>query len=208
MKKMFQIVMAAALIASLAHAENNSDEQSKPPQRIEADIKVPYERPIGFTYNLGSIVSMTFEGRFLLGIWHNFTFVASPSVQIIPELPFPPVKNENWSAFGIKRFNLGLGIRTHFYEYDSLDGFFIEAMGRPGMTWVGEDPFMWSVIPSLIFGYSTVYESGYSVSFGLGVEWEFLIGEATGHHTEFLKTNFYGVSKLPFTGELSIGWTW
>jgi hypothetical protein len=134
--------------------------------------------------------------------------VVSPSYQNTPELTLYHPNNQNWGVFDIRRFNTGLGIRGHFYEYDSWDGLYIEGMGRGGMTWVGSDDYMWSIIPSLIFGYAAVYKSGYTVSFGVGVEWELLLGASTGKQSEFLKTAYYGVTKIPLTGELSIGWTW
>jgi hypothetical protein len=177
-------------------------------KNIEAKVHVPYERPIGFSLNLGGITSMTFEGRFLLGLFPNMSLVVSPSFQNTPELTLYHIEKKHWSLFPIRRFNTGIGLRGHFYEYDSWDGLFIEGMGRGGMTWAGDDDYMWSVIPSLIFGYAAVYKSGYTVSFGVGVEWEFLLGTPTGKQAEFLKTAFYGVTKLPLTGELSIGWTW
>lgn len=187
---------------------SDSEPATAVPKKIESDYKIPYERPIGFSINFGGITSMTFEGRFLLGLFPNMSMVVSPSYQNTPELPLYHPEKQNWATFDIKRFNTGLGLRGHFYEYDSWDGLFIEAMGRGGLTWAGQDEGMWSVIPSLIFGYAAVYKSGYTVSFGVGVEWEFLIGEVKGKNAEFLKTAYYGVTKVPLTGELSLGWTW
>jgi hypothetical protein len=181
---------------------------TKPAKKIEADFKIPYERPIGFSVNLGSITSMTFEGRFFLGLFPNISLVVSPSFQNTPDLTLIHPKLQQWDILDIRRFNTGLGVRAHFYEYDSWDGLFIEAMGRGGMTWIGKEDKMWSVIPSLIFGYAAVYDSGYTVSFGVGMEWEFLFGAPPGKHSEFLKSAYYGITKIPLTGELSIGWTW
>lgn len=208
MTKNSRFVFLALLIFCPYSFAQENETLDKKPKKIEASIKVPYERPIGFTINAMSIASMTFEGRFLLGLFPNFSLVVSPNYQNTPEIPFYHPKEEYWTLFDIKRLNLGVGIRSHFYEFDSLDGLYIEVMGRAGMTWAGADPLMWSVIPSLLFGYSTVYKSGYSVSFGIGFEWEFLLGEAKGDHSKFLKTAYYGISKVPLTGELSIGWTW
>lgn len=196
-------------------AENTVAAEAKPaskkqeaPKKIEANYRLPYERPIGFSLNFGGISSMTFEGRFLLGLFHNVSLVVSPSYQNTPELPIYHPEKKQWGLFDIRRFNTGIGIRGHFYEYDSWDGLFIEGMARGGMTWIGTDPYMWSVIPSLIFGYAAVYKSGYTVSFGVGLEWEFLLGQPTGKQAEFMKTAYFGVTKIPLTGELSIGWTW
>lgn len=175
---------------------------------IEPQLKLPYERPIGFTFNVGGLTSMTFEGRFLLGLFPHILLVASPSYQNTPQLPFYHPSKGYWSVFDIKRLNMGLGIRGHFYEFDSWDGFYIEGLGRGGMTWIGKDDSTWSVIPSLIFGYEAVYESGYTASFGVGLEWEFLIGEPKGDNSEFFRSAYYGVTKVPLTGELSLGWTW
>lgn len=208
----FRLTLVSIVIftaAAFAETATNTDGKifEEVPKKIEANIKVPYERPIGFTLNLGSIVSMSFEGRFLLGLFPNVSLVVSPSYQNTPVLPLYHPKDKYWANIDIKRFNTGLGLRGHFYEYDSWDGFYIEAMGRGGMTWIGKEDYMWSLIPSLIFGYSAVYESGYTVSFGLGLEYEFL-GEKKGDKSEFLKTAYYGATKLPFTGELSLGWMW
>lgn len=207
MKKLARVFGLLALItAQISFAQIAKKEE--PPKEIKADISIPYERPIGFTINVGSLSSLTFEGRFHLGLINNLSLVLSPSFQKTMELPFYHLQNRNWSAFDIKRFNLGVGIRGHFYEYDSRDGLFIEGMGRFGMTWAGADKFMWSIIPSLIFGYTKIYDSGYTVSFGVGVEWEALIGKPSGKHSEFLKTAYYGLTKIPLTGELSLGWMW
>jgi hypothetical protein len=81
-------------------------------------------------------------------------------------------------------------------------------MGRVGTTWVASDRFMGAIIPSLIFGYATVYESGYTVSFGVGIEWEILLGKSSNFHSNFFRDAYYGITKVPLTGELSIGWMW
>lgn len=211
MERIIKLLALSFLFVCVALAEEKAAPQPvkvEPKKAIVANIKIPYVRPIGFTINLASIASMTFEGRFLLGLLPNFSLVVSPSYQNTPEIPFYHPQRDQWSVFDIKRLNLGAGIRGHFYEYDSLDGWFLEGMGRLGMTWIGSDSLMGSVIPSLILGYSTVYDSGYSVSFGFGFEWEFLFGGTPGYHTDFLKTAYYGITKLPLTGEFSIGWTW
>lgn len=210
MTKIAQVFLAIALLhAPQAWVENNDKEPVKEaPKKIEAKMDMPYERPIGFTINLGAVLPMTFEGRFLLGLAQNLSLVVAPMYQNTIELPFFHPKRGQLSFFDIKRFNIGAGLRGHFYEYDSWDGWFIEALGRGGMTWVGSDQFQWSVIPSLMFGYAAVYDSGYTVSCGLGFEWEFLIGKNPGYYTEYLKTAYYGITKLPLTGELAIGWTW
>lgn len=186
----------------------STEKPALPLTKLQPQIKLPYERPIGFTLNLGGITSMTFEGRFLLGLFPHVVLVVSPSYQNTPELPFYHPKRGQWSVFDIKRFNAGLGLRGHFYEYDSWDGFYIEAMGRVGKTWLNEEDSRLSIIPSLIFGYQVVYDSGYTVSFGVGLEWEFLRGKPKGDKTEFLHTAYYGISKLPLTGDLALGWTW
>jgi|SRR5579871_2207433 len=199
----------AITFALFGHGEevaSKPKEEAKQP--LVADIKIPYERPIGFSVNLGALTSLTFEGRFLLGLAPNISLVVSPSFQKTIQLPFFDLQKQEFvSAFDVMRLNLGAGIRAHFYEYDSWDGFFLEGMTRGGLTWAGKDPSMWSIIPSLILGYAVVYHSGYTVSFGLGLEYELLLGQSPGHHSEVLKTAYF-VSKLPLTGELSIGWTW
>ncbi|HXW53342.1 MAG TPA: hypothetical protein VEL47_04465, partial [Myxococcota bacterium] len=165
--------------------------------------------PIGFTINLAALASLTFEGRFLLGLAPHLSFVALPSFQKTIDLPFYDFKAKTFvDAFGITRANLGLGLRGHFYEYDSWDGFYVEGMSRFGMTWAGDDPFMWAITPSLILGYQWVYLSGYTVSFGVGIEWELLLGRPPGRHSQILKTNYWNISKIPPTAEWSIGWTW
>lgn len=201
---LFGMIMGTALLSYSLNAETAKNKEPT----IEPQLKLPYERPIGFTVNLGGLTSMTFEGRFLLGLFPHILLVASPSYQNTPELPFYHPSKGYWSVFDIKRLNMGLGIRGHFYEFDSWDGFYIEGLGRGGMTWIGKDDYAWSVIPSLIFGYEAVYESGYTASFGVGFEWEFLLGEPKGDNSEFFRTAYYGVTKVPLTGELSLGWTW
>jgi hypothetical protein len=210
MRKITQLYLFISLIFAIhAHSENANKNPKESLKIVPSDIKVPYERPIGFTVNLGSVVSMTFEGRFIWSMFPNISLVVSPSYQNTPELPLYNPQNKKWALFDIKRFNVGVGVRGHFYAYDSWDGVFIEVLGRPGATWAGKESAMFSFTPSFIVGYSTVYESGYTVSFGLGIEWEFLPGVApVGSHSEFLKTAYWGISKVPLTGELSIGWTW
>ena len=206
---MFKKIAYALLIFFLsANAMAAKPAKKETPKKMESALSVPYERPIGFTLNFGGITSMTFEGRFLLGLFPNVSLVVSPSYQNTPELTLYHPEKKQWAIFDIRRFNTGLGFRAHFYEYDSWDGMFIEAMGRGGVTWAGNDKYMWSVIPSLIFGYAAVYKSGYTVSFGVGLEWELLLSQATGESAEFLKSAYFGITKIPLTGELSIGWTW
>ena len=197
------------LISVTADDGLSKDPPTEPKREIVANIKIPYERPIGFSLNLGSLASLTYEGRFILGLVPNLSLVVSPSFQKTIDIPFYDFIAQRYvGAFDLKRFNVGLGIRGHFYEYDSWDGFYIEGMSRAGLTWAGEDPSMWSIIPSLIFGYAAVYESGYTVSFGLGVEWKLLLGKPQGKNSKALKKTYFGISKLPITGELSLGWTW
>ena len=171
---------------------------------------VPYERPIGFSFNLAGITSMTFEGRFLLGLARNFSLVVSPSYQNTIEFPFYHPEREEMNFFAIKRFNLGAGIRTNFHEYDSLDGWYIEALGRAGMSWIGQDEPAWALTPSLMIGYETTYDFGYLVSFGVGFEWEFLLSkkEKMGYYTDYLTSAYYGITKIPIMAELSVGWLW
>lgn len=203
-------IIVAVLMLSAIHVSAEKSDSGKPEeaQEIVADIKIPYERPMGFTVNLGSIVGMTFEGRYLLGLAPNLSLIVVPSYQNTLEIPFYHLEKQRLSVFNIKRLHVGAGIRGHFYEYDSWDGFFIEGLGRVGMVWAGNEDLMWSVIPSIILGYAAVYESGYTVSFGVGLEWEFIMSKPTGTRSEFLQTAYYGITKLPLTGELSIGWTW
>lgn len=203
MKKWFGFLLSVMFLAGPGIFAN----EIEPENRLAKDLIIPFERPIGFTINLGSITSMTFEGRFILGLLRNISLVIAPSYQNTPEIPLYDPADGQWTLFDFKRFNTGLGVRGHFYEYDSWDGYFIEGMARGGMTWLGKDDGMWSFIPSLIIGYSTVYDSGYSVSFGLGFEYELLLGDA-GPNGEFLRNKYFGISKVPFTGELSLGWMW
>ena len=213
MKKIAQCWVPIVLsFAFTSFSEENSamPSEKERPKIVQTKISIPYERPIGFTLNLGAISSMTFEGRFLLGIAPNLSLVVSPSYQNTPELPFYHLRREEMAFFDVRRFNMGVGIRGHFYEYDSWDGWFIEGMGRGGMTSIGHEDYMWSVTPSLIFGYSAVYDSGYTASFGLGFDWEFLLGKnpQKDYHTDYLKTAYFGITKIPITGELAIGWMW
>jgi hypothetical protein len=59
-------------------------------------------------------------------------------------------------------------------------------------------------------GHQKVYDSGYTVSFGMGFEWEFLLGDEDkmGAQTKKLKSSFIGMTKYPLAAELSIGWIW
>lgn len=198
------------LVLTMFFAVNASSEdaEAEPKKHIVADIEIPFERPIGFSINIGALTSLTFEGRFIWGMARNFSLVISPSYQNTIQLPFYHFKRKELSAFDIKRLNLGAGIRGHFYEYDSRDGIYLEGLCRVGLTWAGADPSMWSIIPSLMVGYTSVYDSGYTVSFGVGLEWEALLGTPPGYHSEFLKTAYWGITKLPLMGEISLGWTW
>jgi hypothetical protein len=181
--------------------------------RIKADIKIPYKRPLGFTYNFGSMASMTFEGRFFVGLVPQMTLVISPSFQYTPTIPFYDFYTSKWlDPMNFMRLNLGVGLRGHFYKYDSWDGWYLEAMARGGATWIGDDKEKsWSLIPSLIVGYQTVYESGYTINIGFGFEWEFLFGENKDDNhknREALQAAYYNITKLPLTGEISLGWSW
>jgi hypothetical protein len=207
MNKACKILLVSFLISTMGFSQTQAEKDAID-RNIKADIQIPYKRPIGFTYNIGSITSMTFEGRFFVGVLPNITLVLSPSYQNTPRLPFYHPFDQKWAVFDFRRLNLGIGGRAHFYEYDSWDGWYIEAMGRTGITWLGTDDRSWSVIPSLIFGYQTVYDAGYTINFGFGFEWEFLFGEGKHPNRDFLKTAYFETTKLPLTGELSIGWTW
>lgn len=185
--------------------------EREPPVRedkyITKPYKLPFTRPVGFTLNLASIASMTLEGRFVLGLAQNISFVASPMYQNTIELPIF-YGEKNLRFMDARRLNLGVGIRGHFYDYDSLDGWYIEGLARGGLTWIGQDSSVWSVIPSLMAGYQAVYDSGYTVSFGAGIEWEFLIAgkEGLGDNATFLKKAYFGITKVPLFFEFSIGW--
>lgn len=182
---------------------------SKPEKYITKPYIVPFERPIGFTLNLAAVASLTAEGRFLLGLAKNFTLVVSPMYQNTIEIPV--WKDNIYPLYmDIRRVNLGLGVRGHFYEYDSWDGWYLEALGRGGLTWIGLDPRVWSITPSLMLGHSSVYDSGYTVSIGAGLEWEFLLvrKKDRGNDTKYLKDAYLNITKFPLMGEISIGWIW
>lgn len=165
------------------------------------------ERPMSLTLNIASLTSSTIEGRFNIGLVPQLSLVISPNLQKTMDLPLYHPKNKQWSSISFTRFNIGAGLRGHFYRYDSYDGWFIEGMARGGMTWVGDDSFMWSFIPSFMIGYQVVYDSGYTFSIGLGGEYE-ILSKATGYHSDFIKTAYLGITKLPIMGEVSIGWSW
>lgn len=177
---------------------------------ITEPYEVPYERPIGFSFNLFGVTSMTFESRFLLGLAQNFLLVVSPSYQNTIEMPIFHTGENTVAFFDIRRLNLGAGIRAHFPNYDSRSGWYIETLGRIGKTWIGEDDSVWAVTPSFMVGHQTVYDAGYTVSFGIGGEWEFLLvgKEKIGYHTKYLKNAYYNITKFPLMAELSVGWQW
>lgn len=209
MKTLFRSFLLLALfLSNQTYAEPKKTKAKTDVIKMVADNKVPFERPIGFTYNVGALSSFTFEGRFFVGLAPHISLIVSPAFQRTIELPIYHFRDGVWSAFHIKRLNLGLGIRGHFYEYDSYDGFFIEALVRPGLTWVAKDPSMWSMAPSLLFGYAVVYESGYTVSYAIGLEPEWLLGTPPGKSSKFLQSAAFGITKFPIAGEISLGWTW
>lgn len=197
------IALCFSLVSFLTHAENQNNYITKP-------YEVPFERQIGFSFNMFGVSSMTFEGRFLLDLVPHLSLVVAPSYQNTIELPFYHPKRKEMSFFDIKRFHLGTGIRATFDEYDSRNKFFIEVLARPGLTWIGKDNSNWSIIPSLMAGRSMVYDSGYTVSFGVGFEWEFLLAkkEDLGYHADYLTSAYYGITKIPLMAELSVGWMW
>lgn len=206
--KIFRFFFLTLVFVGLAlRAEDN---YTKPDKYVTKPYVLPFVRPIGFTYNVGAIASMTFEGRFLLGLAPNISLVISPMFQNTPEFPFWLNQEDDPSYFDVRRVNLGAGIRGNFYGYDSRSGWYIEGLGRGGLAWVGKDNYVWSVIPSVMAGYAVVYDSGYTVSMGLGVEWEFLLGDekTMGEKTKKLKSAFLGMTKYPLIAELSIGWIW
>ncbi len=205
-----RIFILLCSIALMSQSLRAAEEGKVPSKYISEPYVVPYERPIGFSFNAAGLSSMTFEGRFFLGLARNFSLVISPMYQNTVQLPFFHPKNKDVALFDIRRFNLGAGARAHFYEYDSRNGWYIEALGRGGLTFIGNDDFSWALMPSLMFGYETVYDSGYTVSFGVGFEWEFLLvsKQKMGYHTNYLKSAYYGITKLPLMAELSVGWLW
>lgn len=209
MKRAIQCLFFIGLgvLHPMAFAESSSEKFNK--YKVEP-LVVPYERPIGFTLNLAGALSATAEGRFILGLVRNLSLVVAPMYQNTPELPIWKIGESSPDFFDMRRANLGLGVRTHFYEYDSWDGWYIEALGRGGMTWIGKDPWVWSVIPSLMAGYAVVYDSGYTFSIGAGFEYEFLIPRSgsLGSDATYLKEAYYTITKLPLTAEISIGWMW
>lgn len=209
MRKIGKVLLLVSLVALEAFGQKEDEPKIYDQNSIKADSKVPYKRPIGFTYNLIAMTSMTFEGRFFVGLLPHITLALSPSYQNTPKLPLFHPFEKNWNPMDFKRFNLGVGIRGHFYQYDSWDGWYLEGMVRPGMTWLGDDDMSWSVIPSLMGGYQTVYESGFTMNIGFGFEWEFLFGQGGNHaKRDWLETAYFGITKVPLTGELSVGYTW
>lgn len=202
-------ILAALFFCAPAHL-SETDTKDQEETFVTSPYDVPFKKPIGFTYNVAAITSLTFEARFLWGFSKHFSLVVSPMYQNTIELPIYRAQEKKMSFYDIRRFNIGAGVRANFYDYDSWDGWYIEPLGRVGMTWIGPDSFVWSMIPSLMFGYAAVYEIGYTVSFGLGFEWEFLLGkkENMGLATNQLLKAFYGISKFPIMGELSLGWMW
>lgn len=172
--------------------------------------KAPYKRPIGFTLNLGGIASLTYEGRFIIGLVPNLSLVASPSYQSTIHLPIWGWRKQYGKKFSfseIKRMNLGVGVRHHIFDYDSKDGFFIEYMARFGSTNIGLDTGNYfSIIPSILFGYSAVYSSHYTVSWGAGVAYEALIGQRQYDATKMFRNYF--TYMIPFTAEISLGGLW
>lgn len=202
----FTGIFLVAFFAQSATAKEIANSPTAPVVLAPEDPE-KFNRPIGFNLNLASLLSLTYEGRFNLGLSPRFSFVASPSFQYIPWIPWYHPKRAQWSVFNIQRMNLGLGIKTHFYDYDSKDGFYLEALGRPGLIMIGLEKYF-SLIPSLIAGYTAIYDSGYTVSFGAGVEWEFIFGKKGRYYGDFYRSAYYSMTKIPITGELSIGWTW
>lgn len=208
-KRMIGKVLGSILLVilpSLLSAQENSE-----PTYITEPYVTPYKQHLGFSFNALGVSSMTFEGRFFWGFARNFSLIVSPSYQNTIELPFYHVQREEMAFFDIRRLNLGLGARAHFYEYDSKDGWYIEALGRPGLTWIGQDDYYWSVTPSLMVGYETVYDYGYTVGFGMGLEWEFLLKNKSklGYHADYLTSAYFvNVTKIPLMAELSLGWLW
>lgn len=164
-----------------------------------------WSRPIGFSLNLMSPFSLTYEGRAFLGLSKRFSLVLAPSFQYIPQIPWYSFKEKRARSFNVRRAHGGIGIKTHFYDYDSKDGYYLEAMGKAGATWFGGEK-NFSVIPSLLFGYSAIYDSGYFVSFGLGLEYEFLFNKKPKKFTKHMKSAYYRMTKMPIKGEFSIGW--
>lgn len=213
MKTLRFIALALMFVTSASFADVDDENYTKPDKFVTKPYNPPYERPIGFTLNLGAISSMTAEGRFLLGLVPHLSLVISPMFQQTIDFPYylPDASSDDFiGLFSIRRANLGIGLRGNFYAYDSRSHWYLEGLGRGGFTWVGKENYVWSVIPSLMVGHMTVYDSGYAVSFGMGLEWEFLLGkeENMGPKTKKLKSTFIGMTKIPLTAELSIGWMW
>lgn len=202
MKVTLSFLISLNLALPMLYADQQKDEEAL------TLYEEPYKRPIGFTLNLGGLSSLSYEGRFMLGLFRNWSLMVSPSFQRTLEIPFYNFKERGISLFNVKRANLGLGLRYHIYDYDSRDHWYFEPMFRGGLTWAGDDEKkVKSFIPSILFGYTAIYEIGYTVSFGLGLEYEFLFGDMD-YYMHRLKTSYFGITKLPLTGEFSIGWIW
>lgn len=177
--------------------------------------KAPYERPFGFTVNFAGLFSTTYEAKAFIGLIENLSVVIAPNYQNTPDLPLYDMYSEALTFFGFKRLNLGLGIRHHFFDYDSKNGWFLEYMVRNGLTWFGEDEkSRYSLIPSIMVGYSKTYDSGYTVSFGIGPEYEIIFGKEKdiGYHESIIRSYTFAspfvVTKVPVTAEISLGWMW
>ncbi len=177
--------------------------------RLIEVAREPYERPIGFNLNFGGLFSLTYEAKVFVGLTENISAVAAPTYQNTIEVPiFDYRDSQSLTFFGFKRFNLGLGFRHHFFDYDSRDGWFMEYMVRNGVTWMGEDEHAkYALTPSIMLGYSKVYDSGYFVSFGGGISYEVLFGKEVGYH-EYLMKNNYFITQIPFVTEIGLGWMW
>lgn len=110
-------------------------------------------------------------------------------------------------------WDIGGGLSAKFFLTGKVfqDGWYIEPgiaasfspFGRERVAHTKDEwitLLRWSLTPSLLAGYTWVWDSGFSINFGLGIGYGFHFAK-----TEFLADNG---THTAFLGDLSFGWVW
>jgi hypothetical protein len=77
---------------------------------------------------------------------------------------------------------------------------------RFGTTKIGKNAKgQYALTPEILCGYAWLFDNGFNISAGIGAEYEFLLGDDE-MGAKHMKEKGPGFTKMPVSGELSIGW--
>jgi len=98
----------------------------------------------------------------------------------------------------------GGGISTKFFLSGTAisDSWYVQPEFDAGFSRWGSQGF-WTVSPSVIAGYTWVWDSGFLINLGLGAQYRIAFIDK-----DLLGKDTFGVSGILPTGEFSLGWAW